>query len=153
MKIVYKSGDLLECNEHYFVQGCNSRGVQNSGLAKIIREKWPHVFDEYHKIYVDQGNHLELGQIIPVDCDGRVLLNVISQKYYGRNPNIVYVAYDAIRIAVKEMNRIIPDPIAFPLIGAGLANGSWKIISQIIEEESTNFQPVVYLNGAQIPYE
>jgi hypothetical protein len=38
-----------------------------------------------------------------------------------------------------------------PLIGAGLAQGKWSIISQIIEEEMTDVQPVVYLIDGIIP--
>ena len=34
--------------------------------------------------------------------------------------------------------------IAMPLIGAGLGGGDWNVISEIIEEESLKFQPVVY---------
>ena len=34
--------------------------------------------------------------------------------------------------------------VAMPKIGAGLANGDWKTISSIIEEESKYFQPVAY---------
>ena len=37
------------------------------------------------------------------------------------------------------------------MIGAGLANGDWSIISKIIEEEeATHFTPVVYILDQKI---
>jgi hypothetical protein len=37
------------------------------------------------------------------------------------------------------------------LIGSGLAGGKWARISSIIETESKNFTPVVYLLDGVIP--
>jgi O-acetyl-ADP-ribose deacetylase (regulator of RNase III) len=35
--------------------------------------------------------------------------------------------------------------VALPKIGSGLAGGDWKVISAIIENESKNYQPIVYV--------
>ncbi|ESQ88966.1 hypothetical protein ABAC460_14390 [Asticcacaulis sp. AC460] len=35
--------------------------------------------------------------------------------------------------------------VAFPKIGAGLAQGDWTIIESLIEDHSRHFQPVVYV--------
>jgi hypothetical protein len=55
----------------------------------------------------------------------------------------------ASRLWIKIVGPV--DEVAFLLIGAGLANGSWTLIYGIIEEESTNFQPIVYLYDGRIP--
>ena len=39
--------------------------------------------------------------------------------------------------------------VAMPLIGAGLANGEWAKIARRIEEESTNYQPIVYVESEE----
>lgn len=36
------------------------------------------------------------------------------------------------------------EAVAMSKIGSSLGGGDWKIISEIIEDESTHFQPVVY---------
>ena len=154
MKIIYKTGSLMEASEILRCQSLNAQGVIGSGVAKIIRDKHEKVYTEYRKVYEDQGNNLNLGQVIWVDCETEVYINIIGQEFYGRDPSIRYVSYDAIRNGLREINRTVADQniaIAFPLLGNGLGNGSWKIISEIIEEESTNFQPVVYLIDGKIP--
>jgi O-acetyl-ADP-ribose deacetylase (regulator of RNase III) len=152
MKIIYKHGDLLAAEEHFIVQGCNAQGVMGSGVAKLIRDKDENVFLEYRKVYEQQGQKLNLGQTIWVESKSHVFVNAITQEFYGRDPNVVYVSYDGMRKAMSEINLVAGfASVAMPLIGAGLANGRWSIISQIIEEELTNVQPVVYLIDGIIP--
>lgn len=161
MNIIYRVGDLLASDETVIVHGCNSHGAMGSGIALAIRNRYPRAYEDYRKIYDREG--LAMGKTIWVWCDDRWVVNAITQKDFGRDPNTVYVSYDAIRSAVGEINetarvlkrcfnnlddihhRFHPFPtVGFPLIGAGLANGDWDTIAAIIEEESTEFQPVVY---------
>ena len=156
MEIEYITGDLLDGDEEYVVQGCNAQGVMGSGLAKIIRDRHPAVYKQYFKVFKDQGDFLELGQLIYVDIGPCVIVNAITQEHFGRDPNTVYVSYDAIQKMVQQLDEDLGDPddpirIAFPLIGAGLGGGSWKTISEIIEDYSLGFQPVVYLLDGVIP--
>lgn len=165
MKIKYVHGDLMRCPENFIVHGCNAQGVMGSGVAKLLRDADEEVFSLYRLAYENNGNHLALGSLIFVVSEqiGKVVIDAITQEFYGRDPNTVYVSYDAIRDAMRAINdtaklhpkdAVLPfpvDAVAMPLIGAGLANGKWSIISQIIEEEATHFQPVVYLIDGVIP--
>lgn len=168
MKIIYKHADLLKCDETHLLQGCNAQGVMGSGVAKLLRDADENIFTVYRQTYEEQGNRLELGQTIWVQSKplGRTVINGITQEFYGRNPNVVYADYDAIRKVIRNitahvhfqekvpsMTRVLGrlNAVAMPLIGAGLANGRWSIISQIIEEESDGWQPVVYLIDGKIP--
>ena len=124
-----------------------------SGVAAIIREKYPKAYDDYVKYAEDFG--LKVGNIIVSDNKDRIIINAITQQFYGRDPNTVYVSYDGMRSCIQKINQYAKEngiaDVAMPLIGAGLANGSWKIISQIIEDESVDFQPIVYLIDGVIP--
>lgn len=158
MKIVYKHGDLMKAEEAFIAQGCNSKGVMGSGVAKLLRDADEYIFTAYANVHKGQGNILHLGQTIWVDSEklDKVVINVITQENYGRDPNVVYVDYDGLRNGFREINDFCAlstekPSIAMPLIGAGLANGKWSIISQIIEEEATEFTPVVYLMDGVIP--
>jgi len=161
MEISYKTGDLLKAEEHFILQGCNAQGVMGSGVAKLIRDADENVFTAYRKVYEEQGNKLDLGQTIWVPSVPlqRVVINGITQKNYGKDPNTVYVSYDGVREVIRQINGAVThlsihgpvDAVGMPLIGAGLAHGKWEIISKIIEEEATNFQPVVYLIDGKIP--
>lgn len=147
MKIQYIEGDLLASRELVIAHGCNAQGVMASGIAKSIREAYPTVYDDYRGTYEAQGNKLLLGQVITTRTLERTILNIISQEYYGRNPNVIYVSYDAIEKAILRINDMGYVRVAFPKIGAGLANGNWNTISSIIEKAS-DFTPVVYYTHA-----
>ena len=159
MDIIYKHGDLMAASERFIVHGCNAQGVMGSGVAKLIRDKYPQAYNEYVDVHRTSG--LLLGQTIWVNTHPHTIINAITQQNYGRDENVVYVSYDAIAAVFRQINATagMPpsdafgevDAVALPLIGAGLANGRWSIISKIIEEEATNFQPVVYLVDGIVP--
>ena len=149
MKIIYRSGDLLEAPERIICHGCNAQGKMGAGIAAAIRKRYPQAFKDYEALYKAQGNRLELGQCIWVDCaDGRTVIDAVTQEFYGRDPNVIYVDYGAIRTVMQTINDKLKlttsSAVAFPKIGAGLANGDWTVIEDIIESEATDFQPVVY---------
>ena len=148
MKIEYRKGDLLTSDEKIILHGCNACGVFRSGIAKSIRESFPNAYKVYMKQY--ENNGLNLGDVIWDFESKKIIGNLVTQESYGRD-KAQYVDYNAIRIAIKNVNNIITTisndelpRVGLPLIGAGLGGGKWSIISSIIEEESTNFQPVVY---------
>lgn len=141
MKIEYIKGSLLESDEYVIAHGCNAQGVMKSGVAKAIREQYPFVYNDYKNW--EKKHRLKLGDVITSGNFDRIILNIISQEDYGRDPSVVYVSYDAIANAVKRINAMGFTRVAFPKIGAGLANGNWNIISTIIESLS-DFSPIVY---------
>lgn len=149
MKIEYRYGDVLTTDSKYIAHCCNAQGKMNSGVAKAIRNKYPKAFTVYRDSYETKG--LFLGQVIGADCGDHLILNIIGQKYYGYDGQ-TYVDYPAIRKALNSINKNIAEPVSFPLIGCGLAGGDWTIMSQIIEEESTNFQPIVYAFNDEVPF-
>jgi O-acetyl-ADP-ribose deacetylase (regulator of RNase III) len=175
VKIEYKTADILAAPERIVVQGCNAKGVMGKGLAKQIRDRHPVVFETYRREYETRG--LPLGSIVWVaDGPHRVFANAITQDDYRRDPRepAIHADYVAIAQVVDYLDAIamlslketfhadifettgvrFDEPverIALPLIGAGLAGGSWKMISSIIETRSKNFTPVVYLLDGQIP--
>lgn len=148
MKIIYKTGNLLDATEPAIVHGCNAQGVMGSGVAKAIRDKWPEVYETYRLHHVTR--RLWLGSVIRVRTPEFVILNAITQHQYGRDGS-KYVSYDAVAEAFSRINEMGDGPVALPLIGAGLGGGKWSILSAIIEAECTSVQPVVYTLDGVIP--
>jgi O-acetyl-ADP-ribose deacetylase (regulator of RNase III) len=141
MKIQYVKGDLLLTPHRLILHGCNARGAMGSGVAKLIRSKYSKAFEDYFETY--NGYGLNLGTCIFSDqSDGKVIINAITQETYGKNG--VHVSYWAIANVMRNLNRF-NEPIAMPMIGAGLGGGDWNVISAIIENEAKTYQPVVYL--------
>lgn len=158
MNIIYKTGDITKAPEYIIAHGCNAQGKMQSGVAKAIRDAFPEAYGAYK-------THCEINKKRALDILGttawvvtnynvtgkeRMVANMVTQRYYGRDPETVYVDYDAVRRCMSQMNKKAklytkaPYEVAMPMIGAGLGNGDWDIIEQIIREESSDFQPVVY---------
>ena len=149
MKIEYRYGDVLTTDSLYIAHCCNAQGKMNSGVAKAIRDKYPKAFTVYKERYDTTGLHL--GQVIGADCGDHVILNIIGQEYYGYDGRR-YVDYPAIRKALHSINKNINESVSFPRLGCDRAGGDWTIMSQIIEEESTNFQPIVYFLNDEVSF-
>jgi len=149
--IIEHVGNLLDVTKGIIVHGCNCQGVMGSGVAKSIRDKWPSVYNAYNDHYNFEGLHL--GDTIPV-CGERntnsihiskythqlpeelIVVNAMTQYEYGGVKGVVYVDYDAVAACfscIKLLARDTGLPVHFPLIGCGLANGDWNIVSEIIE--------------------
>lgn len=148
MKIIYKKGDVTEAAEKVILHGCNCQGVMGSGVAKVVREKFPEAF----KRYKDMCDHFSpeererlLGEVQGVRCGDTVVLNAFTQEDFGAGRQI---DYEAMFQVLEELNdralRAGWSHVAMPRIGAGLGGGNWRIIETMIEETSTNYQPVVY---------
>lgn len=154
MKIRYVTGNLLDAPEQILIHSCNAQGAMNSGVAKDIRDRHPNVYKDYRRAY-DTDGVLSLGDVIWSDCGRYFIGSAITQEYYGRELGVRYCSYEAIARALERVNDVARssnvEAVAMPLISAGLAQGSWRIISTIIETESKNFEPVVYLMDGVIP--
>jgi O-acetyl-ADP-ribose deacetylase (regulator of RNase III) len=172
MKIKYVIGDMFEAPSLILMHGANAQGVMGSGVAATIRVRVPFAYDEYRAHYERRG--LKTGDIVTasgvdtITGVERFVVNAITQEFYGRDPNVIYVDYEGVRAAVAAINYELAErdesmhdewtftdaqmddgvpTIALPLIGAGLANGDWGKIAAIIEDESYAFQPLVYVRN------
>lgn len=154
MKIEYIKGDLFSTDITTIIHGCNAQGVMGSGVAKIIREKYPKAYDRYRHKYEKIGE-LFLGSNIIVPCGDRlndpenfkVIVNAITQTSYGKDGRR-YVSYDAVAECMNDINRMYEiygiTEVAMPKIGAGLGGGDWNVIEAIIESELKNVKAFVY---------
>lgn len=129
-------GDMIEdASDGIIIQGCNAQGVMGSGLAKVIRNKWPNVYIDYSTFHKHQG--LKLGQVVPSVINERLIVaNCITQDRYGKGKR--HLNYEALYVAMENVVRMFDAHnglvriLHTPLIGADLAGGDWNIISQII---------------------
>jgi len=123
--IKYVKGDLMKAPEKMIIHGCNAQGVMGSGVAYLIR----------------------LGEVIWATTGGKIIGNAITQDKFGRSGDR-YVDYDVVRSVIRVVNQMYvkryEHSVALPKIGAGLGGGDWNVISEIIEQEATDFLAVVY---------
>lgn len=139
MKIIEK--DILTVESGIICQQVNCQGKMNSGLAKAIRDKWPHVYDDYYN-YCNkfQHNFQLLGDFVESDIlkDKLIVCSIFGQYNFGYDGGR-YTDYGALNKAFYDYKHLITGgslklDIYFPFnFGACRGGGDFSIISKIIE--------------------
>ena len=140
MKIEIKEGDFTTTTAQMMIHQVNCQGVMNSGAAKCVRDKYPIVFEEYHKFWDRYYTikHLLLGkaQIVKIN-DNQYAVNVFGQFNYGYDGKM-YTSYDALDQAFKYLAKYIKEhteikAIAFPyMFGCGRGGADWNVVFAMI---------------------
>lgn len=140
MKVVH--GDLLvfalRGDFDVIVHGCNCQCVMGAGIAGTIRRKFPEAYAADR--VTARANRDKLGTIswATVIKEGHLLtiVNGYTQFHWRSTKPGPLVEYDAVRSVMAVVkSQFSGKRIGYPKIGAGLAQGDWQLISQIIDEE------------------
>lgn len=126
---------------HYvLIHGCNCFNTMGSGLAARIAKLYP----EAKKVdeVTAPADRSKLGTISHVTINQNLsIANVYTQYHYGRDPNTVYLNYDALRNGLKMVTYTFPEEldggvcILYPEeIGCGLAGGDINEVTEIIDD-------------------
>ena len=135
--INYIKGDLFTTPDNIIAHGVNCQGVMGSGVAKVIRNKYPQAYQDYLDFCaLRDPDYFLLGAVKSShQPDGKIILNCFTQLDYGKDGKR-YVSYDAIDDCMVYINEYL-DPrtgnISMPKIGAGLGGGNWEVIESIIK--------------------
>lgn len=133
--------DLAEAGEFdVIVQGCNCFNTMGGGIAKEIRERYPHIAEvdnetvrgDYNKL----GNYTK-GIVIGKDNNTFVLINAYTQFNMSTGEDVFeYVAFELI---LQKLVRLYGNySIGLPYIGMGLAGGDKEIILDMLAEFANN---------------
>lgn len=134
------NGDLIEFSLSgtfdVIIHGCNCLCSMDAGIAKAIKEHFPEAFEA--DCATVSGDKSKSGSIsfATVERNGYTFVVVNAYTQYHWKGSGVLADYDAIQSAMCLVkNQFSGKRIGYPKIGAGLAKGDWKIISEIINEE------------------
>lgn len=140
MKIIYKTGNLLDAQTDVIAHQVNCQGVMGSGVAKQIREKWANVYTAYkaeYDLFTDLNKPL-LGncQLVQVN-DHQYVANLFGQNKYGYDSKR-YTSYDGIYDAltnlVFQMENNNINSIAFPFrMSSDRGGADWNVVLAMIE--------------------
>ena len=131
----------------------NTHGGWGTGFVVSISKRWKAPELRYRKWY-REGSNFELGnvQFVLVEEDPKLIVaNMIAQDGYRKRgskfTNQVFICYESLReclekVAIEAKNK--NSSIHMPLIGTGLAGGSWDVIEPIIQETMKDIQVFVY---------
>ncbi|WCF11687.1 macro domain-containing protein (plasmid) [Paenibacillus thiaminolyticus] len=163
-------GDLLEAKEMVIGHQVNCLGVMGGGLAKLIKEKYPSVFNKYDALckmakIAENGRKLmgcchmvevredviikdNVAKVYPVG-DGelvRVVANLFGQYKIGTNQQRTEVSY--LRKALEVMKKTSMEKgysVALPYqLGCGLGGGEWAEILSTIKDVFDDYPVTIY---------
>ncbi len=135
MEYFIKQGDLFATTDQLIAHGVNCQGVMGSGVAKIIKERYPKAFEDYKRA-LKCGK--KLGDVEISELENIKIAHLFTQQNYG-NDGARYVDYEAIRSCFKKLDyycsRYHVKTVSMPKIGAGLGGGDWPTIERILIRE------------------
>ena len=127
------------------VHVCNDVGGWGAGFVVALSKRWKAPEEAYRRWY-RQGTGggggdppFALGEVqfVPVE-DGLWVANLIGQRDVRPSGGVPPVRYEAIAAGLAKVAAFAKEhgaSVHMPRIGAGLAGGDWKRISEIIEQE------------------
>ena len=137
IKIVQK--DLFDSDAEILAHQVNVEGFMGAGIAKTVKQKYPHVFKKYQKVCCDFLPKQLMGNNLYIQVDNnRVIANLFAESLYTCLQDDRKIDYDALRSCFKKLNSL-KKSIAIPYkIGCGLGGGDWQIVFAMIKEEFTD---------------
>jgi len=128
--------DLAEAGEFdVVVQGCNCFNTMGGGIAREIRERYPHVARVDGKTL--RGDYNKLGNYTKAIVNGEdehsfIVINAYTQFDMSKGEDVF--EYTAFQLILEKMVRLYGNySIGLPYIGMGLAGGDKDIIIPMIE--------------------
>src|SRR6185369_16014096 len=146
MKIQYVLGDAtnpISTGRQIIAHCCNDQGYWNAGFVRALSARYHQPERDYRRWAQNNAPiPFALGQVQFVKVrTGLCVANIIGQHGIRSKTNERPIRYDALRTGLARVRQLALDhnaSVHMPRLGAGLAGGSWLIISQIIEDELSN---------------
>lgn len=168
MAIIIKQGNILNAVENIIGHQVNGIGVMGSGLAKQIRNQYPHVYRAYREftLKADKPEQL-LGINLMLYPSGRrlhndehphkgikIFANLFGQARISRHKKMtdeqaLRQALEQLAAYAKEYNLSVALPYG---IGCGLGGGDWNVVYDIIDDVFQDHSVTLYrYNGEDKP--
>lgn len=130
-----KTGDLFTSDAPAIGHGVNVVGVMGAGVAKIVRENYPDVFDHYSgecrqaKLWPGEFNGLLTTH--PNSDKMVTILNLASQDIPGANATYRWTM-QSINYALYHCRLAGFAKLAIPRIGCGIGGLSWEVLKPML---------------------
>lgn len=150
------NGDLFSSTARFIVHQVNCQGKMGSGVALQVKQKFPHVYDEYKKFC----SHNMLGhiQIVPINPkyigipsgslitdNKQFIINAFAQDKYGYDGKL-YTSLDALQSCFNQIHATICEKnnnwnasVAMPYkVGCCRGGADWNTVFQMIQRTFEN---------------
>lgn len=144
MSVEYIIGDLLDWPNgiNVILHSVNGQKVMGSGLAKLIKDRYPAAHDAYQASF--KRGEAALGSISYADVgDGHKVINALLQWDYRRDPSDKwrFTDYEAVYTALSTVRDLLENAhsegrqyvLGLPYnLGSDRGGASWSIIQEMI---------------------
>lgn len=145
--IHYVKNDILASDsmEMYdvLVHGCNCMQVWESGIAKQIKVKFPEAYKRDLQTTKDRTKLGTYSAIWSATYE-KFIVNAYTQYCYGTDRRHVNYAALACALCSIDNDFVSERKIGMPRIGAGLADGDWNIIRELVADAFINREVFIY---------
>lgn len=136
------TGNIMTVTNGVILHQVNCQGVMGSGVAGILRARYPVIFTDYKKfveanlssedVWLDGANLL--GRIVVSEVTPTLkVVSMFGQQFFG-NDGKKYTSYDALDECLKQVSELFDaSTVNFPQFGAGLGGGNWNVIASMID--------------------
>ncbi|WP_291346396.1 macro domain-containing protein [Desulfobacula sp.] len=133
-------GDLLQFaltgRFDVIIHGCNCFCSMGAGIAKLIRDNFPEAYQADLKTGMGDKEKLGTYSMARIERNNNIFTIVNGYTQYDFSGHGELVDYGAIqKLFAGIKNDFVNQRIGYPKIGAGLAQGNWKMISDMINKE------------------
>ena len=148
MKVEIVNGNLLDTEAHVIMHQTNCTFGFGSGVAKAIKDRWPNVAEEHHKLCqknIEENNgdtSKLLGTVQPVMVRTgpwmpKIVMNLFAQNEYGYD-GAKYTSYDALDTCLKKVAKWCVEHkihhVALPYNMSCVRGGAnWNVVMALIE--------------------
>lgn len=138
----HQIGNLIDAvKEGVILQQVNAQNVMGSGFARALYERYPEVKARYHTWCSTYPTDLaRMGKIDVIEVErGLCVINIVGQRYYGRDMGRRYTSYDALDDGFQGVATwlsavgLSSADVHFPLLGSDLGGGNWATVQTLIE--------------------
>ena len=148
----YKKGDLIEAAKsgevNTIAHQCNCFNNMGAGIAPQIKKAFPEAWLADNA--TEKGDKGKFGRLSYAVSGNVLIFNLYGQYGWWRQKDgSINTDYGMLRKSLEQMSRMLYSKrdkakIGLPRIGCGLGGGDWGIVSQIIEEELSDFDVTIY---------
>lgn len=128
--IKIKLGNIFESEMKTLVNTINCVGVMGKGIAKIYKDKYPKMFEEYKDMCVQKLIHP--GCLYPYYENNQVKILNFPTKQHWRSPSKIEYIQDGLDWFVQNYEELGITSIAFPPLGCGNGGLDWGTVGPVM---------------------
>lgn len=128
--MIIRRGNMFDTELEAIGHGVNCAGVMGAGVAKKIRELYPHNYENYRAAC--QRKQLKPGGVHVNREYDTYIVNMASQNMPGADASYPWLFESALNGANGAVKRGL-DSIAIPMIGCGIGGLEWFKAAAVLE--------------------